>query len=123
MPWLWAEASHQGKQLPPGELSVTLKLFAVIRYTLQSSTSEAQVAQLRKHIDSFRAILTKLHPFLPARVTNFHIIEHIPDDIPTYEDVPPGPTRSQSTQGRRPLLEILRHHHSSVYVWGGHHAI
>ncbi|OXG21751.1 hypothetical protein C366_01435 [Cryptococcus neoformans Tu401-1] len=34
--------------------------------------------------------------------------------IPTYEDVPPGPTRSQSTQGRRPLLEILRHHHSSV---------
>lgn len=36
--------------------------------------------------------------------------------IPTYEDVPPGPTRSQSTQGRRPLLEILRHHHSSVYA-------
>ncbi|OXC86255.1 hypothetical protein C344_01432 [Cryptococcus neoformans AD1-7a] len=81
MPWLWAEASHQGKPLPPEELSVTLKLFAVIRYTLQSSTSKAQVAQLRKHIDSFRAILTKLHPFLPARVTNFHIIEHIPDDI------------------------------------------
>ncbi|OXG48073.1 hypothetical protein C355_04639 [Cryptococcus neoformans Th84] len=81
MPWLWAEASHQGKPLPPEELSVTLKLFAVIRYTLQSSISEAQVAQLRKHIDSFRALVAKLHPFLPARVTNFHIIEHIPDDI------------------------------------------
>lgn len=36
--------------------------------------------------------------------------------IPTYEDVPPDPTRSQSTQGRRPLLEILRHRHSSVYA-------
>ncbi|UOH81207.1 hypothetical protein LQV05_003874 [Cryptococcus neoformans] len=36
--------------------------------------------------------------------------------VPTYEDVPPDPTRSQSTQGRLPLLEILRHHHSSVYA-------
>ncbi|OXB37609.1 hypothetical protein J007_02627 [Cryptococcus neoformans] len=36
--------------------------------------------------------------------------------IPTYEDVPPDPTRSQSTQGHHPLLEILRHHHPSVYA-------
>ncbi|KAE8538375.1 hypothetical protein D1P53_004728 [Cryptococcus gattii VGV] len=46
-----------------------------------SSISEAQVAQLRQHIDNFRSLVSKLHPFLPARVTDFHAIQHIPDDI------------------------------------------
>ncbi|KIR53832.1 hypothetical protein I315_03446 [Cryptococcus gattii Ru294] len=81
MPWLWAEAADDGKSHPQEELSVTLKLFAVIRYTLQSSISEAHVAQLRQNIDDFRSLVSKLHPFLPARVTNFHAIQHIPDDI------------------------------------------
>ncbi|KIR30950.1 hypothetical protein I309_00303 [Cryptococcus deuterogattii LA55] len=65
---------------PRGEASVALKLFAVIRYALQSSIFEAQVAQLRQHIDHFRSLVSKLHPFLPARVTNF-CVKHIPDDI------------------------------------------
>lgn len=36
--------------------------------------------------------------------------------IPSYEDVPSDPARSQSRQCRRPLLEILQNNHSSVYT-------
>ncbi|KIR81082.1 hypothetical protein I305_03525 [Cryptococcus gattii E566] len=36
--------------------------------------------------------------------------------IPSYEDIPSDPARSQSRQGPPSLLEILQNHHSSVYT-------
>lgn len=81
MPWLWAEEAVKGSPLPAEELTAILKLFAIVRYTFQSAISEAQITRLREHIDNFSRLVAKLHPYLPARVTNFHIIRHIPDDI------------------------------------------
>ncbi|ODN90228.1 hypothetical protein L198_06246 [Cryptococcus wingfieldii CBS 7118] len=57
------------------------ELFAIVRYTFQSAISEAQISRLHKLIDSFLELVIKLHPYLPARVTNFHVIRHIPDHI------------------------------------------
>ncbi|ADV24116.1 hypothetical protein I305_02403 [Cryptococcus gattii E566] len=86
-PWLWAEEATAGRPLPQEELATCLKLFAVVRGTLQSAISESQVDRLRILINDFRDLVARLHPFLPSHVTNFHVIQHIPDDILSHGPV------------------------------------
>lgn len=86
-PWLWAEEATAGRHLPQEELATCLKLFAVVRGTFQSALSEAQVDRLRLVINEFRDLVARLYPFLPSHVTNFHVIQHIPDDILSHGPV------------------------------------
>lgn len=85
--WLWAEEATAGRPLPQEELATCLKLFAVVRGTFQSAVSEAQVDRLRLVINEFRDLVARRHPFLPSHVTNFHVIQHIPDDILSHRPV------------------------------------
>ncbi|OXG86297.1 hypothetical protein C346_03595 [Cryptococcus neoformans D17-1] len=85
--WLWAEEAMAGRPLPQEELATCLKLFAVVRGTFQSALSEAQVDRLRLVINEFRDLVARRHPFLPSHVTNFHVIQHIPDDILSHGPV------------------------------------
>nr|KIR84856.1 hypothetical protein I308_04605 [Cryptococcus tetragattii IND107] len=86
-PWLWVEEATAGRPLPQEELATCLKLFAVVYSTLQSAISESQVDHLHILINDFHDLVARLHPFLPSHVTNFHVIQHIPDDILSHGPV------------------------------------
>ncbi|ODN83917.1 hypothetical protein L198_07614 [Cryptococcus wingfieldii CBS 7118] len=80
-PWLWAESRSTSDALPEHELVAALKLFAIIKRIFLSSISETQIKRLKTLISEFKEIVLEHHPLLPYSTTNFHEIDHTPEEI------------------------------------------